>query len=626
MLFLKSAIYYLQMQSQKNLLPTTENFDGESLVRSMTSASGVYRMFDANDGVLYIGKANNLKKRLSSYFLRPQLEPRIAAMVSQIARVEITVTRTESEALLLEAQLIKSIKPRYNILLRDDKSYPYIFLSENEYSPRLIFHRGARTAKGRYFGPYPSTLAVRESLNLLQKLFRLRSCEDSYFKNRSRPCLQYQIRRCSAPCVGMIAPADYEESVRHASLFLEGWSHVLIDELGKQMDKASAELEFERAAQIRDQIAALKQLQSLHYVQGASVDLDVLACALAPGIACISVLYFRNGMNLGSRTFFPKLPLDASCGEVLSTFIAQHYLDKAVPNELIISHALPDGVALSTMLSEQSGHNVLVKSKVRTERARFVELAQKNADAALATKLISKQTLHQRFEALRELLSLEVTPQRLECFDISHTMGEATVASCVVFGPAGPEKSQYRRFNITGLTPGDDYAAIRQALERRYKRIQSGEGALPDILFIDGGKGQVTQAREVLNELGIHNMLIVGIAKGEERRAGQETLILSDSGKTLWPGPDSSALHLIQSIRDEAHRFAITGHRQRRERARETSSLQAIPGVGARRRSALLKHFGGLTGVTEAGVEELSQVSGISRELAERIYAVFHGE
>jgi len=581
-------------------------------------------MFDASDGILYVGKANNLKKRLGSYFLRPQMEPRIAAMVNQIARVEITVTRTESEALLLEAQLIKSLQPRYNILLRDDKSYPYIFLSQNEYPSRLIFHRGARSGKGRYFGPYPSSTAVRESLNVLQKLFRLRNCEDNYFKNRSRPCLQYQIGRCSAPCVGMISPTTYEESVRHATLFLEGRSHVLIDELGHQMDLASAELNFEHAAQIRDQIAALKHVQSLHYVQGASVDLDVLACALMPGMACISVLYFRNGFNLGSRTFFPKLPLDASCEEVLSTFIAQHYLDKAVPGELIVSHRVADNANLSQMLAEQSGHKVVIKFNVRTERARFVELAQKNADAALATKLVSKQTLQQRFEALRNLLSLEATPQRLECFDISHTFGEATVASCVVFGVEGPEKALYRRFNITGVASGDDYGAMHQALERRYKRIQSGEGLLPDILLIDGGKGQVTQAKEVLNDLGIHDVLIVGVAKGEQRRAGQETLILGDSGKTLWPGPGSSALHLIQSVRDEAHRFAITGHRQRRERARETSTLQDIPGVGAQRRSLLLKHFGGLTGVMQAGVEELSHVKGISRELAERIYSVFH--
>ena len=600
-------------------------FDGKEFVRTLAASPGVYRYCDAAGDLLYVGKAGNLKKRVGSYFLKPRMEPRIAAMVAQIAHAEVTLTRTEGEALLLESQLIKSLKPRYNILLRDDKSFPYIYLSAGEDYPRMGFHRGARSGKGRYFGPYPSTYAVRESLNLMQKIFQVRQCEDSYFRNRSRPCLQYQIKRCSAPCVALIEPVDYQASVRYASMFLEGKSTVVTEELSTAMEHASGELEFERAARLRDQVGLLKQLQARHYVQGASADMDVLACSIVSGVACVTVLYFRSGTSLGSRAFFPRLPMDASAGDVLASFIAQYYLDKPVPHELIVSHAFDDAVLLAEVLTENSAHVVEIKSSVRAERARFLELAQKNADAALAAHVASNQTMRERFEALRELLGLDETPRRLECFDISHTMGEATVASCVVFGPEGAEKSQYRRFNISGITPGYDYAAMHQALERRYKRLQAGEGVLPDILLIDGGKGQVKQACDVLNDLGVDGVMIVGVAKGEERKAGHETLILGASGKTLWPGPDSAAMHLVQNVRDEAHRFAITGHRQRRQKARETSRLEEIEGVGAKRRSAMLKHFGGLTGIASAGVEELAKVKGISRELAERIYALFHG-
>lgn len=600
-------------------------FDGKTFVRTLSGSPGVYRMLDAAGNVLYVGKAGNLKKRVGSYFLKPRMEPRIAAMVSQIAAVETTLTRTEGEALLLEAQLIKSLKPRYNILLRDDKSYPYIYLSSGEAYPRMAFYRGAKSGKGRYFGPYPSAYAVRQSLDLMQKLFQVRQCEDSYFRNRSRPCLQYQIKRCSAPCVGLVSEIDYAESVRHAALFLDGKSSTVLDELGSAMERASAALEFERAAALRDQIATLKRTQARHYVHGASADLDVLACRIAQGMACVSVLYFRNGISLGSRDFFPKLALDTSEGDVLGQFLAQYYLDKPVPDELVLSHDVADRDLLAEVFSAQTGHKVELKTNVRAERARFLELAVKNADAALATRLASNQTQRERFEALRDLLELDETPQRLECFDISHTMGEATVASCVVYGPEGPEKSQYRRFNIAGIAPGDDYAAMRQALERRYKRLAAGEGKLPDVLLIDGGKGQVAQALGVLADLAIDGVLVVGVAKGEERRAGHETLIVGASGRTLWPGPDNPASHLIQSVRDEAHRFAITGHRQRREKARETSSLEEIEGVGAKRRAALLKHFGGLNGVAAAGIEELMRVKGVSRELAQRIYAVFHG-
>ena len=672
-----------------------EPFDGKAFVRTLANSPGVYRMFDAGGDLLYVGKAGSLKKRVGSYFLKPRLEPRIMSMIAQIARIETTLTRTEGEALLLEAQLIKSLKPRYNILLRDDKSYPYVYLSaENERVaerdergaiaperfPRMGFHRGAKSGKGQYFGPFPSAWAVRESLNHMQKLFLVRQCEDNYFRNRSRPCLQYQIHRCSAPCVGFVGADEYRESVRLASMFLDGKSDAVIDELVASMERASGALEFERAAKLRDQVATLKRLLAKNYVQGASADLDAIACRISGGIACVSVLYFRNGVNLGSRDFFPKLP-DAnragttSRADVLTSFIAQYYLDKPVPRELIVEEALPDAELLAQAFTAQAGHEVAIKHAVRAERARFLELAQKNADAALAARLASNETQRERFEALRELLGLDEPPRRLECFDISHTMGEATVASCVVFGPDGPEKSQYRRYNIAGVEPGDDYGAMRQALERRFRRAvldpsppsavvegedggsgrsralassprkeeapltpalspsdeaAGGEGGkspvsnLPDVLLIDGGKGQVQQALAVLADLAIRDVLVVGVAKGSERRSGHETLILGASGKSLWPGPDSSALHLIDAVRDEAHRFAITGHRARRQKARETSKLEDIAGIGAKRRTALLKHFGGLPGVTNAGVEELAQVKGVSRELAQKIYALFH--
>ncbi|MCQ4165358.1 excinuclease ABC subunit UvrC [Tahibacter harae] len=605
--------------------PASPPFDGKAFVRHLSNSPGVYRMIDERGELLYVGKARDLKKRVGSYFLKPRLEPRIMAMISQIARVETTLTRTEGEALILEAQLIKSLKPRYNILLRDDKSYPYIFLSAGPEAPRMGFHRGAKNEKGRYFGPFPSGYAVRESLALMQKLFLVRQCEDSYFRNRSRPCLQYQIKRCSAPCVNLIGADDYAASVRHAALFLEGKSTQVIDELVARMEQASRTLEFEKAAALRDQIATLKQLHARHYVHGASADMDVLGCRIDNGLACVSVLFFRNGISLGSRDFFPRLPLDASEADVLAAFIAQYYLERPLPEEIIVSHAGEEMPLLAEALASQAGRKVEIKSQVRAERARFLELAQKNAAAALAARLASRQTVRDRFETLRELLQLDEVPARIECFDISHTMGEATVASCVVFGPEGAEKSHYRRFNISGIAPGDDYAAMHQALERRYKRLAAGEGLLPDILLIDGGKGQVAQALDVLAGLGVSGVQVVGVAKGPERRAGHETLILGASGQSIWPGPDSPASHLIQAIRDEAHRFAITGHRQRREKAREKSSLEEIPGVGARRRSALLKQFGGIGGIAAAGVEELMQVKGVSRDLAERIYARFHG-
>jgi excinuclease ABC subunit C len=605
--------------------PPPQAFDGKAFVKNLSTSPGVYRYFDEDGELLYVGKAGNLKKRVGSYFLKPRMEPRIAAMVAQIARTEITITRTEGEALLLESQLIKSLKPRYNILLRDDKSYPYIYLSGGEDYPRLAFHRGARNLPGRYFGPYPSTFAVRESLNLMQKLFKVRQCEDSYFKNRSRPCLQHQIGRCTAPCVQLVTVEDYRNDVRHAEMFLEGRSSAVIDELAGQMEQASKALEFERAASFRDQVGALRKLQAEHHVQGASADMDVLACRIEAGMACVSVLFFRNGISLGTRDFFPRLPLDAEPSDVLEQFIAQYYLDRPVPRELILGETLPTQQILGEVLAQQSGHAVELKSSVRGERARFLQMAERNAQASLTARLASRQTLGARFDDLQKLLEMDEPPRRIECFDISHTQGELTVASCVVFGPEGPEKSHYRRFNISGITGGDDYAAMHQALVRRFRRLAEGEGARPDVLLIDGGSGQVAQALDVLRELGVSGIHVVGVAKGPGRRAGEETLVLADSGRNLHPGPSSPALHLVAAVRDEAHRFAITGHRKRREKARERSVLEDVAGVGARRRSALLKAFGGLAGVEAAGVEELTRVKGIDRGLAERIYAALHG-
>jgi excinuclease ABC subunit C len=602
----------------------SQAFDGKAFVRTLTTSPGVYRYFDEAGELLYVGKAGNLKKRVSSYFLKPRMEPRIAAMVAQIARCEITITRTEGEALLLESQLIKALKPRYNILLRDDKSYPYIYLSGNEDYPRLAFHRGARNQPGRYFGPFPSAFAVRESLNLMQKLFKVRQCEDSYFRNRSRPCLQYQIGRCTGPCVGLITTEDYRSDVRHAEMFLEGRSGAVIDELATAMERASASLDFERAAALRDQVATLRKLHAQNHVQGATTDMDVIACRIESGIACVSVLFFRNGISLGTRDFYPRLPLDAEPADVLAQFIAQYYLDRPVPREIILGEEIADIGILSEMLTQQSGHAVDIKTRVRGERAQFLQMAERNAQASLTSRIASRQTLGTRFEDLQNMLGLDEPPRRIECFDISHTRGEATVASCVVFGPEGPEKSHYRRFNIAGITPGDDYAAMHQALTRRFRKVAEGEGVRPDVLLIDGGTGQVNQALDVLRDLGIAGIEIVGVAKGPGRRAGEETLILVSAGREIHPGPTSPALHLVAAVRDESHRFAISGHRKRREKARERSVLEDVQGVGARRRTALLKAFGGLAGVEAAGIEELMQVKGIDRGLAERIYDALH--
>ncbi len=600
-------------------------FDAKGYLKTLSSRPGVYRMLNAVGEVIYVGKARNLVKRVGSYFSRSVTTPKTRALVSQIANIEVTVTHTENEALILENNLIKELRPRYNVLLRDDKSYPYIFLSADQF-PRLAYHRGAKRARGRYFGPYPSAGAVRETLNLLQKLFRVRQCEDTFYSNRSRPCLQYQIKRCTAPCVDYVSAVEYADDVRLATLFLEGKDSQVIDELVRQMEAASAKLEFERAAQYRDQIASLRRVQERQYVSGAGGDLDVIVSAYEKGVGCVQVVFIRGGHQLGNKTFFPSHTQDTDVAEILAAFLPQYYIGKQVPTEILVNQPMDDQQLLEEVLSEQAGRKVSISHNLRGDRARWVQMAVINVDDALRRHLASKSGMRQRYEALQDALELDSTPQRLECFDISHTMGEATVASCVVFNDEGPLKSDYRRFNIEGITPGDDYAAMHQALTRRYTRLKEGEGKLPDILFIDGGKGQLAEAQKVLEELQVSDVVLVGVAKGPERKAGLETLFLYGHDQPIILPTDSPALHLIQQIRDEAHRFAITGHRQRRAKTRSTSVLEGIPGVGPKRRRDLLKQFGGWQEVARAGVDDLLKVKGISRDLAQKIYDALHLE
>lgn len=606
--------------------PETEaaGFDGRAFARTLTSEPGVYRMLGLGDQVLYVGKARNLRSRVESYFARGAHDARITSMVMQVRRIEVIVTRTEAEALLLESQLIKALKPRYNIDLRDDKSYPWIRLTAADEFPRVAFHRGARPAPDRYFGPFPSAWAVRETLNLVHKAFKLRQCEDSVFAHRTRPCLQHQIARCSAPCVGLIDRHDYAASVRHAVMVLEGRSSTLIDELSGDMERAARELDFERAAQLRDQLAALRRVMATQFVQGERGDLDVLACVSRNGKACVEVLFFRGGMSLGNRSYFPKFLGEAAESEVLRAFVLHHYSEQLPPSELLLSHAIEDQSLVEEVLGERTGRKIKLVASPRGDRARWVEMAMRTAEAALASELSAQSTARDRREHLRQLLLSEQAPARIECFDISHTQGERTVASCVVFGPEGPLTSEYRRFNIDGITGGDDYAAMRQALRRRFERVGQGEGVAPDLLLIDGGRGQVQQAVDVLTELNVSGVRVVGVAKGPERRPGEETLVLAPEMREIHPGPASAALHLVQQVRDEAHRFAITGHRARRAKARSRSVLEDIPGVGAKRKRALLKAFGGLQGIQSAGVEDLMTVDGIDRALAQRIHDLFH--
>ncbi|WCE03417.1 excinuclease ABC subunit UvrC [Pseudoxanthomonas sp. JBR18] len=598
-------------------------FDGKAFAAGLGTVPGVYRMYAADDTLLYVGKARALRNRVGSYFNNAPRNPRTIAMIAQIARMDVTVTRTEAEALLLENQLIKSLTPRYNVSLRDDKSYPYVLLTREDF-PRIALHRGPRAIQGRYFGPYASAGAVRDTLNLMQKLFKLRNCEDSVFRNRSRPCLQYQIGRCTAPCVDLVSVQDYQQSVHRASLFLGGRSDELSDELTAEMERAAEKLEFEEAARLRDLLKRLRGMQSRQYVDGHAADLDALACAMQGSTACVLLLAFRDGRNLGTRAFYPRTNGEESAEEVLAAFVSQYYADQVPPRELLLDREIPEAELIEAALSSAAGRKVQLKWNVRGERAGYLDLARRNAEITLATEMTSRNAQAARSQALAELLGLSEPAQRIECFDISHTMGEATVASCVVFDDKGAVRSQYRRFNITGIEPGDDYAAMRQAIERRFRRAMEEGTVLPDVLLIDGGTGQLRQAREVLADLGVDGIALVGVAKGVERRAGHETLILDD-GREVNPGAASPALQLVQQVRDEAHRFAITGHRGKRQKARTTSKLEDIAGIGPRRRASLLKHFGGLAGLKGAGVEEIARVDGVNHALAERIYANLHG-
>lgn len=602
------------------------DFDSKRFLENLTRRPGCYQMYDVQGELLYVGKAKNLRNRVSSYFHNQGLSIKTRALVAKIERIEVTITGSETEALLLEQNLIKTNRPPYNILLRDDKSYPYILVTEGESYPALRFQRGRSRKPGRLFGPFPSGGAVRESLHLLQKLFKVRQCDDVQFKNRSRPCLQYQIGRCSAPCVGLVDERDYAEDVRHTQMFLEGRNPAVLRELGEQMEEAASALEFERAAELRDQMVGMRHVQEQQHVSGQKGDADVFGCAMQPGGVCVHAIFVRQGRVIGSKVYHPRVSIEDSEPAVLSAFIAQFYLagGREIPASVIASHPLEASEAIAQALSQQRGAQVLISSRVRGDRAAWQKLAQTNAEQNLTAQLLNKQNMYNRFLALQDALALDAVPQRLECFDISHSSGEATVASCVVFDRNGPLKRDYRKFNIEGITGGDDYAAMHQALTRRYGRLSREEALLPDLLVIDGGKGQVSQAMDVLDSLNLGEVRVVGIAKGPTRKAGFEVLIAGETGQESILASDSLALHLLQHIRDEAHRFAITGHRARRAKTRKQSLLEGIEGVGPKRRRELLKHFGSAKAVESSSVEEIAKVSTISTRLAEIIYDALH--
>jgi excinuclease ABC subunit C len=599
-------------------------FAGKAFSARLPTRPGVYLMRDSEGSALYIGKALNLRKRVASYFdARPKNE-RIMRMIARITAIEVSLTRTEGEALLLENEWIKSLKPRYNILLRDDKSYPWIVMSSAHEFPRIAFHRGARDKTKRYFGPYPSAGSVRHSINLIQKLFRIRNCEDSYFSHRNRPCLQYQIRRCTAPCVGFVSSQDYALQVDDATLFLQGKSQKVLTRLIARMEHAAHEQEYETAAMFRDQINSLKQMQAQQFVSTGQGDIDFIAVVQEQGKSCVQLVSIRGGRNLGQRSHFPSQAEGRDASEVLEAFLGQYYQQRQAPSQLVISHQVEALELLSTVFSEQADRKVTIQPHPRGGRRKMLELASGNACQALQMRLASRANITSQFEALQNLLKLEALPESVDCFDISHMAGNETVGSCVVFDGNGPDKSRYRRYKLKGITPGDDYAAMHQVLSRRYGRIQAEDGSLPDLILIDGGKGQLKQALEVLSEFGLSGIPLVGVAKGRSRRAGYEEWVLPRPARSLSPGPESPASHLVQQIRDEAHRFAITGHRGRRQKAATRSTLEKIPGIGPGRRRTLLNHFGGLQGVKKAGVEELSSAPGISRLLAEEIFRALH--
>jgi excinuclease ABC subunit C len=598
-------------------------FDHKSFLKALPGLPGVYRMINAQDEVIYVGKAKDLKKRVSSYFLKTLPSPRTRMMVSNIAKIETTVTRSEAEALLLENNLIKSFMPRYNVLFRDDKSYPYIALTGDEF-PRLAFHRGVQRKGNSYFGPFPNAVAVRESIQLLQKVFRLRTCENTVFANRSRPCLLYQIERCTAPCVGHISQDDYQHDVAHASMFLQGREQQVMDELSQKMTEAAESQSYELAAVYRDRIQSLRQVQARQFVSDFNVsDADVIACAELQGQQCVNLVMIRGGHHLGDKSFFPKNAEGYDIATTLEAFLEQHYVSQAVPPLIIVGLPI-ETAALEELFTEQAGRRVRINTNPIGDKRVWLKMAETNAELALQQRSAQQANQQGRLLALREALDLSDSTERIECFDISHTMGEATVASCVVFDRGGMQNSEYRRYNITGITPGDDYAAMRDVLTRRYKKVAAGEGKMPDLVFIDGGKGQLGIAVEVMREVGLPDILLVGIAKGEERKPGLEQMFFPDRETPVSLKKDNPGLHLLQQIRDEAHRFAITGHRARRGKARMHSSLEDIGGIGAKRRQKLLTQFGGLEGVKNASIDELAQVEGISQMLAEKIYQELH--
>ena len=599
-------------------------FDHKEYIAALPRRPGVYRMYGAEQELLYVGKARSLKDRVGHYFLASNVDPKVHALVAQVSAIEVTVTNSETEALLLEYNLIKAHRPRFNIVLKDDKSFPYIQLCDQHRFARLAFYRGPRAAGTRYFGPFPNAGAVRDTLNQLQKLFRIRNCRDSFFANRSRPCLQHQIGRCSAPCVGLISREAYAQDMASAVKVLEGRSEEVTAELQSAMEAAAGRLEFERAAQIRDQLAALQRVQSQQFMTAEGErDVDVFAIVGEAGEFAVSVMLVRGGRNLGTTTYFPRAVL-AEPHEALTSFIMQYYTGTDVPPEVLLGSRLEEMTALAEALASRSGHPVGVRQPARGLAARWVELTRDNAAQALRMRFQQKAGMDEMLADLAAELDLPEPPARLECFDISHTGGEGTVASCVVFGPEGPLKKEYRRFNITGVTPGDDYAALRQALERRYKHVRAGEVPAPEVLLIDGGAGQISQVHEVLAELGFGDLTLVGVAKGPDRRPGQERLIVYGASVPVVPEAHAPAARLIQRIRDEAHRFAITGHRRRRARRYNESVLEAVPGLGPAKRRALLKHFGGLQGVMRAGVADLTQVNGIGAALARSLYDHLH--
>ena len=598
-------------------------FDSETFLANLPNLPGVYRMLDARDAVLYVGKARDLKKRVSSYFQRSALGPRIAMMVGQIAKMETTVTRSEVEALVLENNLIKALTPRYNILFRDDKSYPYLMLSNAKF-PRLGFHRGALDKEGRYFGPFPHTGAVRESIQLLQRVFRIRTCEESTFQNRSRPCLLYQIRRCSGPCVGLVGEKEYAADVANAKLFLDGRSDDVLNAIEARMNAASQALEFEQAALYRDQMQALARMAQRQYADtGVDQDIDVVAVAHDGGAFCVNLVMIRSGRQLGDRCLFPQNAQGRTPEEIVMAFLMQHYLDYPAPG-IIIVDAVTDLDEAAEILGAHCGHAVKLLNHTIGDRRAWLEGARDNARRALSVRESEASNQEARLTALRDALGLGESLQRIECFDISHTQGEATVASCVIYDKLEMRRGEYRHYNIKDVTGGDDYAAMKQVLERRYSKLAQGEAVTPDLVLIDGGKGQMGVAKAVLEDLGLTGIAVVGVAKGPERKAGLEELWMLDRELPVVLGHAHPALHLVQTIRDEAHRFAITGHRARRGKARVTSSLEGIDGIGSKRRRGLLARFGGLRGVMGASVDDLAQVDGISKKLAEKIYRVLH--